>query len=58
MSDDGFQQAISVATGDVVKVRRRFGDIQQLLTKAARCSAQMPGFVTSDDVAATVDATS
>jgi hypothetical protein len=35
MGDDGFQQAISVATGDVVKVRRRFDAIQQLLAKAA-----------------------
>jgi len=36
MGDDGFQQAISVATGDVRKVRMRFGAIQQMLTEVAR----------------------
>lgn len=36
MSDDAFQQAISVATGDVRKVRMRFSAIHQMLTEAAR----------------------
>jgi Protein of unknown function DUF262 len=36
MDDGSFQQAISVATGDALKVRRRFGIIQQMLTGVAR----------------------
>lgn len=35
MEDPQFQQAISVATGDVVKVRRRFSTIEEMLREVA-----------------------
>jgi hypothetical protein len=36
MGDDKFVQAISVSTGDVEKVRRRFGAVERLLARAVR----------------------
>jgi hypothetical protein len=36
MADGSFQQAISVGTGDVEKVRRRFGAIQLMLREVAK----------------------
>ncbi len=36
MEDSQFQQAISFATGDAVKVRRRFGAVEQMLKDVAK----------------------
>ena len=35
LEDGRFQQAISVATGDAMKVRRRFGAVEELFREVA-----------------------